>query len=904
MIKYQKSDQVNASRLKGRAIFNTKQGGKIAADDNIVELWNNAQDKTLDQIIEEYKNINPDLIRAAIACLSEAELLVRKGYTPELKCLEKIEGHLVSAIIITYNSLKWLGEIIPSIYNQTYSPVEIVLVENGSNDGSIEWVEENYPEIKIIRLKNTTSFAAANNIGISSAKGDYIFLVNPDVKVESDAISEMVKLEKKHGDNAIVAAKLKFWWAPPFINGIGNRVGQFSWGTDNCLGYLDLGQFDHWIELPSACFAATLFPKKLFDFTGSIDENFPMYYEDAEWSYRARTKGIRVIPAANAIIYHAFGGKIPGEENDNLTPTKLQNVAYGRYRFVILINNIYLFRFLKNYFIEDCLNIFRLLIKLDIRNINAYFNAWFKVFLDFPVLLDKREQIQNQRIIDDEELYAIQKNMPRTLVWEGLPELTWQLIEDYYFKKIISRKVYLMPEFDNKNRQPHFLIVSIDIIDIKMAGPGMRYLEIAKELSKVMAVTLAIPNSTKLEIPNLRIVQYWEEHPDSLRVLIENSDAALISGYMVEKFKFLPEMENRIIVDLYDPIVLENLHYYLDESINNQRSLNDQAVKVTNDLANLGDFFICGNERQRDYWLGVLTANGRINPQNFIQDSSLRSLIDIVGIGLPKHSPDSTPIMRGIYPNIPANAKIVLWGGGIWNWLDPLTLIKAWPQVIKENPEARLVFLGTRHPNPLVPEHEMASKAIRLAKELGEFEKSIVFFEWVSYKDRERFLSEADISITLHPIHVETRFSLRTRVLDAIWARIPVIITNGDITSEWVNNYHIGEVVNEFDSVSVANAINNLLRKPKTTWQSGFSTLHQLLSWENVIEPLKNYIFEGSIAPDWEEARNRIIDLKEKRIKGRIAKTVYLYRKYGFQITFHRAWRYIQWRLSIAFFKS
>jgi len=898
MIKYQKPDGVNASQLKGRAIFNTKQGGKIAADDYIIKLWNNAQDKTLDQIIEENNDINPDLIRAAIACLSEAELLVRKGYSPETKRLEKVEGPLVSAIIVAYKSLDWLGEVIPSIYDQTYSPIEIILVENESNDGTIEWIEENYPEIKIIKLISTTSFAKANNIGISSAKGDYIFLVNPDVKVGSDAISEMVRLEKKHGDNAIVAGKLKFWWAPSFINGIGNRVGQFSWGTDNCLGYLDLGQFDYWIELPSACFAATLFPKKLFDFIGSIDENFPMYYEDAEWSYRARAKGIRVIPAANAIIYHAFGGKIPGEKNDNLTPTKLQNVAYGRYRFVILINDKYLFRFLKNYLIEDLLNIFRLLLKIDFRNMKAYFNAWAKVIHDLPEILKKRKLLQNQRTVDDDELYAIQKKMPRTLVWEGLPELTWQLIEDYYLKKIISRKVYLMPEFDNKNRQPHFLIASIDIIDEKMAGPGMRYLEIAKELSKFMAVTLAIPNSTNLEIPNLRIVQYWEEHPDSLRVLIENCDAALISGYMVEKFKFLPEMENRIIVDLYDPIVLENLHYYLDESINNQKLLNDQTVKITNDLANLGDFFICGNERQRDYWLGVLTANGRINPENFIHDSSLRSLIDIVGIGLPKDLPDTTPIIRGIHPNIPANAKIVLWGGGIWNWLDPLTLIKAWPQVIKENPDARLVFLGTRHPNPLVPQHEMASKAIGLAKELGEFEKSIVFFEWVSYKDRERFLSEADISVTLHPIHVETRFSLRTRVLDAIWAQIPVIITDGDITSEWIKNYHIGEVVNEFDSLSVANAINYLLSKPKTTWLTGFSALHQLLSWEKVIEPLKNYIFEGSIAPDWEEARNRIIDLKEKRIKGRIAKAVYLYRKYGFQITFHRAWRYIQSHLS------
>ncbi len=103
----------------------------------------------------------------------------------------------------------------------------------------------------------------------------------------------------------------------------------------------------------------------------------------------------------------------------------------------------------------------------------------------------------------------------------------------------------------------------------------------------------------------------------------------------------------------------------------------------------MGDYFLCGNERQRDYWLGILTANGRINPRTFNQDPTLLSLIDIVGVGIPDREPVHTdglcprPLLRGIHPIIPDDAKIVLWGGGIWNWLDPLTLINAWPQVLE-----------------------------------------------------------------------------------------------------------------------------------------------------------------------------------------------------------------------------
>jgi len=69
----------------------------------------------------------------------------------------------------------------------------------------------------------------------------------------------------------------------------------------------------------------------------------------------------------------------------------------------------------------------------------------------------------------------------------------------------------------------------------------------------------------------------------------------------------------------------------------------------------------------------------------------------------------------------------VLWGGGIWNWLDPITLVKAWQKVIASYPNARLVFLGTRHPNPKVPQHEIVEKVINEAEQIGEKEQSIFF---------------------------------------------------------------------------------------------------------------------------------------------------------------------------------
>ena len=75
-----------------------------------------------------------------------------------------------------------------------------------------------------------------------------------------------------------------------------------------------------------------------------------------------------------------------------------------------------------------------------------------------------------------------------------------------------------------------------------------------------------------------------------------------------------------------------------------------------------------------------------------------------------------------------------------------------------------------RHPNPLVPVHAMPGRVEALAAEIGEKDRSILFFDWLSYTDREALLAEADIGAMLHPVHVETRFSIRTRVLDYLWA--------------------------------------------------------------------------------------------------------------------------------------
>jgi glycosyltransferase involved in cell wall biosynthesis len=196
----------------------------------------------------------------------------------------------------------------------------------------------------------------------------------------------------------------------------------------------------------------------------------------------------------------------------------------------------------------------------------------------------------------------------------------------------------------------------------------------------------------------------------------------------------------------------------------------------------------------------------------------------------------------------------------------------------------------------------MVTQAQTLAEEIGEKDKSIIFFEWLSYQDREALLCDAYIGITLHPVHIETRYSIRTRILDYLWAQIPIVVTDGDVTSEWVRQFKIGEVVPQFDVEAVARALISILSKPKDSWAPAFEPLGEKFIWSRVVSPLRRYCSQGSYAPDRKDRQ----EIKENQVSTnkwqvRWARARFILRAEGWRSLSHRTWRYLQWRLANRF---
>jgi hypothetical protein len=353
-----------------------------------------------------------------------------------------------------------------------------------------------------------------------------------------------------------------------------------------------------------------------------------------------------------------------------------------------------------------------------------------------------------------------------------------------------------------------------------------------------------------LSIDGVELIRYGVEQPDQLRQAAQQADVVLASTFLLEKFPFLRQPGKRLIIDLYDPTLLENLFYNTSESAETRLALHQRDLQITMQLARRGDTFLCANERQRDFWLGFLAAAGRLNPLNFDQDASLRQLINVVGTGIPVRPPQPDPAVLQNFPGIAPSADLVLWGGGIWNWLDPLTLIAAWPGIVRQHPTAVLVFLGSRHPNADVPEQQAVRLARAAAAQSGQLDHSIFFLDWVPYEQRGALLLRARLGVVLHHAHIETHFSARTRIFDCIWAALPILISSGDELSELVAEKSLGAVVPPGDSAAVEKAVLDILQKPRAAWAGAFQGVQRELAWEKLVQPIQTYCLAGRPAAD------------------------------------------------------
>lgn len=397
------------------------------------------------------------------------------------------------------------------------------------------------------------------------------------------------------------------------------------------------------------------------------------------------------------------------------------------------------------------------------------------------------------------------------------------------------------------------LILTGDPIGPRMAGPAIRSWNMARVLSRENEVTLVTTTMLE-EVPapfTLRRVQPGQNA--EFGELERWADVIVFQGHAMNQFEVLRSTTKVVVVDIYDPMHLE----MLEQGRELPRATWDlrvrTATRVLNEQLALGDFFLCASERQRLFYLGQLAALGRVNPATYENDPHLTGLLAVAPFGLDETPPvHERAAIKGVIPGIAETDKVLLWGGGLYSWFDPKSLIRSIAALSKSRDNVRLYFLGTRHPG--VEQMGIVRESLDLASELGALGSSVFFNQdWVDYADRQNYLTEADAGVSTHMSHVETTFSFRTRILDYLWGSLPMVVTEGDSFAELIEREGMGITVPAGDVDALTKALDRILFDEAfiASARQNVARVREEFVWDRALDPLVEFVRSPHHAADF-----------------------------------------------------
>jgi glycosyltransferase involved in cell wall biosynthesis len=399
--------------------------------------------------------------------------------------------------------------------------------------------------------------------------------------------------------------------------------------------------------------------------------------------------------------------------------------------------------------------------------------------------------------------------------------------------------------------RPRVLVTSAEPVGVRMAGPAIRARELAGALAGACDVTLAAPAPSEIGDDRIALIEAGLADYDALVAAIRAHDVVvtqLLPPRLLSKVWRLPA---RLVVDLYNPTVVEVLEAARGHSPRARERRRRVATRAAAAHLAAADFVLCASAQQRDLWLGGMALRELLAPEALDADPDLSRFLAIVPFGVPSDPPAPGPGLRAALPAIAPGDRVLLWGGGIWDWLDAPTAIRATALLADRDPPVHLVFNGVRRP-ALAPEdeHQATADAIALARELGLEGRRVHFHDgWVPYAERGAWLLDADIGVSAHPAHLESRFAFRTRIVDYLWAGLPVVATGGDALGELVRTRGLGRAVPAGDPEAFAAACAELLDSGAPDEREAAKAAADELRWDRVVEPLREFCLHGAKRP-------------------------------------------------------
>ncbi|MBU1032039.1 glycosyltransferase family 2 protein [Patescibacteria group bacterium] len=319
----------------------------------------------------------------------------------------------LSVIIPNWNGKHLLKACLSSLKNQTLKNFEVMVVDNGSKDGSLEYLKENFPEVRLIELEKNYGFAKAVNEGIKTARSKYLILLNNDTEADKNYLKFLVEAARMHPEAGFIAAKMLNFQRRNIIDSAGDAVDIVGHSYNIGLGKKDGPEFNKEGYVFLATAGGSLFKREVFDKVGLFDEDYGTYMEDIDLCLRAQIQGFKGWYTPYAVLYHmrkATSSKIIAKSEYWHFRNMTQNIIKD-YPNALFWRD---FNWLKILMVN--INTVWYMIKKGL--IWQAFLAETYILLNLPKLLQKRSKIQKSKVVSDD--YIIQNIRPKKITFWGL----------------------------------------------------------------------------------------------------------------------------------------------------------------------------------------------------------------------------------------------------------------------------------------------------------------------------------------------------------------------------------------------------------------------------------------------------------------------------------------------------
>lgn len=755
----------------------------------------------------------------------------------------------VSVVVVNYRRAQDTITCLRALRDELDYPAEllqIICVDNDSNDGSAQAIAAAMPTAKLVRSDQNLGFAGGCNLGVRHATGELIGFINSDARPHPNWVRAAVDTFAGQPSVASVASKVLDWDGER-IDYAGAAVSWFGMGFKPGYRQPDGARFDTPADVLFATGAAMFVRAGHFREVGGFDERFFMFYEDVDLGWRLNLRGLRVRYEPASVAYHRHHASVAGA---------------GQFREYFLLERNALMMLYKNLEQTTLDRVLPAALALAIRRGTALGD------------LDPDQFEMTRRGADDAEPMMSVPKLAMTGVFavdrfvELLPQLraaraaeqAARVRTDSSLRPLLgngNEPLLGLPRFlhahrvlteafgieDALTRRRRILVVTADAVSERMAGPAIRAWNIASVLCAEHDVRLVSTNTCHpVDAPFEVAAVRKRDLPERVRW----AEIVIMQGWVLEAMPVLKtDRDTLLVCDLYDPMHLEVLAQGRDLASPDRDRIVRATVNALSEQLRRGDFFLCASQRQRHLWLGHLSALGRLTPRVYDADPTAGSLLAVAPFGLPDQPPRRTgPGPRTTMDGVSADDRIMLWSGGVYSWFDPLTLVHAVHRLTARHSNIRLIFQGMRHPNPEIPEMSISHDLRALSAGLGLTDKHVFFNEvWVPYDQRQNWLLDADCGVTTHFEHVETTFAFRTRVLDYLWAGLPIVTTDGDSFADLVRAEGLGVVVPAQDPDALADALDRVLYDGEfaALCRQRVEAVRDRFTWPAVLEPLVRF---------------------------------------------------------------